>query len=148
MPSQWKVPGVRPKGVSPELLLVTGTRTFDDYDILEWRCELITGRWDDVVVVHGHSFHGAWGPRGRRYTGADWHAEKWAEKNWYDRQHFIADWDRYGKAAGPRRNAEMVRHVLDHGGFMVAFWDGKSPGTADTIRRFTEESDRYFIQRY
>lgn len=46
---------------------------------------------------------------------------------------FRADWDKHGKAAGPIRNQEM----LDNGkaDALVAFWDGKSPGTKDMIRR-------------
>lgn len=140
---------MRPAGVHPEYLLVTGSRSFDDYDLLTWRCELITAKWEDVVVCHGHSFHRSMQTaRGTRYTGADWHAEKWAEANWYDRQHFIADWNKLGRAAGPARNAEMVDFVLRQGGFMVAFWDGSSPGTADCIRRFVSYSDRYVIQRF
>lgn len=40
-----------------------------------------------------------------------------------------ADWDRYGKSAGPRRNALIVADC----DVLLAFWDGKSRGTADSI---------------
>lgn len=40
-----------------------------------------------------------------------------------------ADWQRYGAKAGPIRNRQM----LDACDRVVAFWDGKSPGTRDTI---------------
>jgi hypothetical protein len=39
------------------------------------------------------------------------------------------DWKRYGKAAGMIRNEQIVK-VCDE---VVAFWDGKSRGTKDTI---------------
>jgi hypothetical protein len=143
VPSQWK-DCRRPPGVVPEFLLVTGTRTFDDYELLEWKLDLVTYFWDDVAVCHGHSFHRT--PRG--HTGADWHAEKWAEKNWYDRHHYIADWEKYGKAAGPRRNGEMCRFVAAQDGTLVAFWDGKSKGTADCVRQFRALSPRVHVVRY
>jgi len=41
---------------------------------------------------------------------------------------FLADWERHGRAAGPIRNAEIVRQC-DR---VVAFWDGKSHGTLNT----------------
>ncbi len=44
---------------------------------------------------------------------------------------FRADWDKHGKAAGPIRNAEIVRYA-DR---MIAFWDGQSPGTYDAIQQ-------------
>ena len=43
---------------------------------------------------------------------------------------FLPDWKRYGRAAGPIRNEEIVRNA----GAVTAFWDEKSRGTASTIR--------------
>ena len=40
-----------------------------------------------------------------------------------------ADWKKYGKQAGPMRNAAIVE-VAD---IVVAFWDGVSPGTRNCI---------------
>jgi hypothetical protein len=40
-----------------------------------------------------------------------------------------ADWSRYGRDAGMIRNTEIVRSV-DR---VVAFWDGRSPGTKNTM---------------
>ncbi len=45
---------------------------------------------------------------------------------------FLPDWKKHGKAAGPIRNSEIVAYA-DRG---VAFWDGKSRGTLDTITKF------------
>lgn len=42
---------------------------------------------------------------------------------------YPADWKRYGKSAGYRRNADIVA-AADR---IVAFWDGNSRGTAHTI---------------
>jgi len=44
---------------------------------------------------------------------------------------FLADWNKHGKAAGPIRNQQIV----DSCDWLVAFYDGKSRGTADSVRR-------------
>ena len=41
-----------------------------------------------------------------------------------------ADWERYGKSAGFRRNEAMMD---TNPGLVLAFWDGESKGTAHTI---------------
>jgi len=61
-------------------------------------------------------------------AGADFLAAKAAhELGWTVETHF-ADWKRNGKAAGAMRNKDMVDSGAD---FCLAFWDGKSRGTAD-----------------
>ena len=44
---------------------------------------------------------------------------------------FPADWDKYGKSAGYRRNVEMAKFAIEdqNKGLLIAFWDGKSRGT-------------------
>ncbi len=42
-----------------------------------------------------------------------------------------AEWDRHGRRAGPLRNTRIVQSS----DVVVAFWDGRSPGTADTLRK-------------
>jgi hypothetical protein len=42
---------------------------------------------------------------------------------------FPADWDKFGKIAGKLRNIEMA----DYADFVIALWDGMSPGTAHMI---------------
>lgn len=42
---------------------------------------------------------------------------------------FLADWDRYGKSAGYRRN----KLIVEQADYIVAFWDGESKGTKHTI---------------
>lgn len=41
------------------------------------------------------------------------------------------DWETHGKAAGPIRNAAIVENC----DWLVAFWDGHSRGTLNTLRR-------------
>ncbi len=42
---------------------------------------------------------------------------------------FPANWEKHGKAAGMIRNRDIVKTA----NVVVAFWDGKSRGTANTI---------------
>ena len=43
-----------------------------------------------------------------------------------------ADWSKYGKRAGFFRNSAMLEQSPD---YVIAFWDGKSRGTLDTIQK-------------
>jgi glycerophosphoryl diester phosphodiesterase len=42
---------------------------------------------------------------------------------------FPAEWDKYGKSAGYRRNEQMAQYAE----VLVAFWDYNSPGTRHMI---------------
>lgn len=78
-------------------------------------------QWERVTVVHGDC------PR-----GADRIASRIAEAWGMQVEAHPADWARYGRAAGHRRNAEMVALGAD---LCVAFPLGESRGTRDCIRR-------------
>jgi hypothetical protein len=61
--------------------------------------------------------------------GFDAFAKKWAKYHGIPVKEFAADWDKHGRAAGPRRNEEMARYA----DALIAFHGGK--GTDDMIRR-------------
>lgn len=58
-------------------------------------------------------------------------AEQRAKKRGMKVKIFRADWKKYGKAAGPMRNSQIVEYCDS----VVAFWDGMSKGTKDTITK-------------
>ena len=62
-------------------------------------------------------------------TGADALGEQFAKENNLELIVVPANWEKYGRAAGPRRNAEMAE-MADA---LIAFWDGKSRGTKNMI---------------
>ena len=50
-------------------------------------------------------------------------------KNGYEIEYYPAEWKKYGKRAGPKRN-EMMAQSCD---YAICFWDGKSKGTKSMI---------------
>lgn len=65
--------------------------------------------------------------------GIDKIADDIAKEYGVDRVIFHANWKRHGTKAGPIRNLKMVNYV-GKGGGVIAVWDGKSKGTASTIK--------------
>lgn len=51
---------------------------------------------------------------------------------------YEADWKRHGRSAGPIRNREMIDQLGDGDG-VLAFWDGVSRGTWNTINLGNEK---------
>ena len=97
-------------------LIIAGGRLFDDYKLLESTVQAGYD-WGVVEIVCGEA------------RGADALGRRFGE-NWLLKVHsFPANWDKYGKSAGYRRNAEMA----DFADGLLAFWDGKSKGTGHMI---------------
>lgn len=100
-------------------LAVVGSRSFEDYVLL--------GKWINfatqeallttVEIVSGGA------------RGADRLAKRWAEDNGVTYMEYPAEWDHYGKRAGMVRN----RLIVERADTILAFWDGKSPGTMNVI---------------
>lgn len=104
-------------------VLVTGGRNWNNTDTiwcaLDRELEELTDE-EELVVIHGGC-----------PTGADELADQWAEDSGVAVNVFPADWDTYGKAAGPIRNQQMV----DGADVCLAFPMGESRGTRDCMRR-------------
>lgn len=62
-------------------------------------------------------------------TGADCFADEWATTSGTPHLKFTADWDQYGKSAGPIRNKKMLEEGRPD--LVIAFGGGK--GTANMI---------------
>lgn len=108
------------------LVLICGSRDWENKDIIQSALdELGEG---DVVIAGGA-------------RGADRLGEQLAKAQGLQVRVFPADWDQYGKSAGAIRNIQMLDQEPNQ---IWAFWDGKSPGTAHTIR---EAKKRNFLVR-
>lgn len=102
-------------------VIVAGSRDFDIFSKVEDTLMMYFKEHKlhraDVEIVSGAA------------RGADRLGEQFAIKYGLKLTKFPADWDKYGKSAGYRRNAEMAKYA----DVLFAFWDGKSKGTQHMI---------------
>ena len=109
--------------------LIVGSRSFHDYCFLEERMDFLLSNQKKVVIVSGGA------------KGADSLAEQYAKKRGYKFVLFSADWSK-GKRAGYLRNRKMHEYIArQKKRGVVAFWDGKSPGTAQNFELAKEFSN-------
>lgn len=73
--------------------------------------------------------------------GPDTIAHQAAEKKRVPTKVFEADWEQYGKKAGPIRNTSMAEYADE----LVAIWDGESRGTLDMIRKARKNGLDVFV---
>jgi len=92
---------------------VIGSRGISNYEIVED----VLKKYTISSIISGGA------------TGVDTLAEQYATKNNIPLTIFKPDWKQFKKAAGPIRN----RVIVDESEQVVAFWDGKSKGTLDSI---------------
>ena len=98
--------------------IIAGGRDFHDYEFLKAHVDP-----NGVTeIVSGTA------------PGADTLGERFAFENNIPVTRFLADWDKYGKSAGPIRNRQMAKY----GDQLIAFWDGKSRGTKNMIETMRE----------
>ena len=66
--------------------------------------------------------------------GIDTLAEKYAREHSLLLKKFEPEYGRYGKTAPLNRNIQ----IIEYANFVLAFWDGKSRGTAQAIKKCCE----------
>jgi SLOG family YspA-like protein len=98
----------------PERIAIVGSRHFPRPELVE---AFVASLPAGTIVVSGGA------------QGVDTAAEEAAQARGLETLIFHADWKRHGRKAGQIRNAEIVAHA-DR---IVAFWDGRSQGTLNTI---------------
>lgn len=115
-------------------IIVAGSRGFNDYDLLEK--ELTKILWGkstrSTMIVSGTA------------RGADKLGELYAKNHGCEVALFPAEWDKYGKSAGYRRNADMAKFA----DACVVFWDGISKGTKHMIDLANKEGLELHIIKY
>ena len=108
-------------------LIICGGRYFDDYEALEKVVDKVISELnssEESEIVSGHC------------QGTDLLGEFYAEKHGLKCSVFPAKWEKFGKAAGPIRNSEMIDYISDSENPMViAFVGPNSKGTMDTVNK-------------
>jgi len=99
-------------------LIIAGGRTFTNYNKLCQECDQFLQDQTNIEIVSG-----------AYYKGADKLGEQYAKERGYKITQFPANWNKYGKSAGPKRNQQMANYA----DALIAFWDGKSKGTKNMI---------------
>lgn len=97
-------------------IAIVGSRNWEQWFLISDFIETLP---PDTVIISGGA------------KGADSIAEKWAHEYGLTTEIYLPDWDKYGKSAGFLRNTEIVAHA----DMVVAFWDGQSKGTLNTIEQ-------------
>lgn len=68
----------------------------------------------------------------------------WAKENDVEVKEFMPDWEKYGRAAGFKRNSQIVESA----NLVIAFWDGLSRGTKDSIDKARKLNKRVEIIKF
>jgi len=114
-------------------IIIAGSRGFNDQDLFDNTIHdvLMGYETDELEIISG-------GCRGADRMGEEY-AEEWGIKCTV----FPADWDTYGKAAGPIRNEQMAKYAAEADrGILIAFPVGESRGTRNMI----ELAKRYGLE--
>lgn len=108
-------------------VIIAGSRGFSNYKLLREQCNKFLRekrKTSNIIVVSGHA------------RGADTLGEKYAQDEEFALEIYPAQWKKFGKRAGYRRNEQMAE-VADA---LIAFWDGSSKGTKHMIDIMNEKN--------
>ena len=119
-----------------ERIIICGTRTFDNYQLLCQTLDKIITNPAKAEIVSG------------RAKGADILGERYAKEHNIPLVMFPAQWDLYGKSAGFKRNADMLNYAKQKNPVIIAFWDGISHGTKNMIDISRKANARVHVIQY
>lgn len=104
-------------------VIVCGDREYSDYEVFKSQLSQVLAEYENVTLVSGHA------------KGVDTMAERYALEKNIPIKVFPAEWKKYGKSAGPIRNATMLKYALEQTAIVVAFWNGSSRGTGNMLKQ-------------
>ena len=112
-------------------IIVAGTRGFNDYEFFSNKIKEIIADIEGNFIFYS----------GMASSGADKLIVDFCKKEGYLYHPCPADWDRFGKGAGFIRNGFMASTAT----WLIAFHDGKSPGTEHMIKVAKEHGLRIMV---
>lgn len=98
-------------------IIIAGSRGFADYALLKKKVDEYLTDYTDITIISGGAH------------GADKLGEHYAKEHGFDLEIYPAEWEKYGKSAGYKRN-ELMAEKAD---VLIAFWDKQSRGTKHMI---------------
>lgn len=101
-------------------VIIAGCRNYNNYDVAKVYIEYYLSniqKENDNIILSGCA------------SGADAIGERYAKEHCLKVEKYPANWEKYGKSAGPKRNEEMAKNC----DYVLCFWDGKSKGTKSMI---------------
>lgn len=104
-------------------IIIAGSRNFNNYELLKKTLDGLLDKREEIEIVSGAA------------SGADYLGELYAKENGYKLTKLLADWQKYGKAAGPIRNKQMAQYADG----LVLFWDGNSRGSKNMLENAKKE---------
>jgi hypothetical protein len=110
--------------------IIAGSRDYTDYSGLQEALEQCG--WAPTVVICGGA------------RGADALGKIWAIGQSIPYELYPADWKRYDKSAGYKRNVRMAENAEA----LIALWDGVSPGTSHMIDIATQKGLKVYVYYY
>lgn len=110
-------------------VIVAGCRKLDDWGLVHRTLNTFWLNNPIDEIVSG-------GARGADYLG-----EVWAKKYNVPLTVFEANWDKYGKSAGPIRNEQMAKY----GDYLILFWDGVSRGSKNMLDNMKKVGKPYNV---
>ena len=117
-------------------IIIAGGRSFSDYKLLKDKLDYYlrdkVRQGYEIIIISGTA------------NGADKLGERYAMERGYKIERYPADWNKYKKAAGYRRNVQMSEVA----NACVVFWDGISPGSKHMIDIATNKGLPLRIVRY
>jgi hypothetical protein len=108
-------------------VIIAGSRNIDDYKLVV--DTIRASGYTITEVVSGCA------------VGPDRLGERWALANNIPVKEMPADFGKYGKSAGPRRNKEMAEYT----DAAIIIWDGESRGTRNMIENMIRKKKPYHI---
>ena len=120
-------------GTMTATVAIVGGRDFNDYALLKTKLDEIRTVYPTITgVVSGGA------------RGADRLGERYADEHLLGMRVLRPDWRRCGRGAATMRNTD----IIDAAGIVVAFWDGKSRGTRDSIKKAQQQRKILFVYHY
>lgn len=108
-------------------IVIAGCRNYENYSEAKKFIDICISnikKENEIIILSGGC------------SGADKIGERYALENGYKIELYKAEWNKYGRSAGPKRNEVMAKKC----NYVILFWDGKSRGTKSMLEYAKREN--------